>query len=121
MLGDGERIEKARAGRLHVEAADILDPDHVADKVCGRRELHVRRGGGADQQVNFLRLGAGFLQQAAHRFRRHVRCAEPLAPLDVALFYAGAFGDPGIAGVHHARQFGIGQQVRRHVAMDGGN
>ena len=121
LRGDGQRIEKARAGRLHVERADILDADHVADQVGGRRKLHVRRGGGADQQIDLARLGAGLLQQAAHGLRGHMRGAEPLAFEDVALLDAGALGDPGVAGVHHARQFRIGEQVRRQVAVDGGN
>src|SRR5262249_59445257 len=39
--GDGERVEEAGTGRLHVEAANVADPDHVADDVGGRRKDHV--------------------------------------------------------------------------------
>ena len=121
LRGNAQRIEKARAGRLHIERTDVADANHVADQIGGRRKLHIRRGGGADQQIDLFRLGAGFFQETTHGFRRHMRGAEPLALEDVTLANAGALGDPGVTGVDHLRQLCIGQQVRRHIAVDGGN
>ncbi len=121
LRADGQRIEKAGAGRLHVERTDVAHADHVADQIGGRRKLQVRRGGGADQKIDLGRIGAGLLEQAAHGFRRHVRGAEPLAFQDVAFLDAGALGDPGVAGVHHLGQLRIGQHIGRQVAVDGGN
>ncbi len=43
-------------------------------------------------------------KQPAHRLGGHVRGAEPLALEDAAFLDAGAFGDPGVAGVDHARE-----------------
>ena len=96
LLRDRQRIEEARARRLHVERADVADADHVADQVGGRREDEIRRRGGADQEIDLFRRGVGLLQQPAHGFGAHVRGAEPLALEDVAFLDAGALGDPGV-------------------------
>ena len=68
-----------------------------------------------------LGCGAGLREQTAHGFRAHMRGAKPLALEDVALLDAGALGDPGVGRVDHVRQVGIGEHVRRHVAVDGGD
>ena len=118
---DGERINKAGACRLHVEAADIADIGHVADQIGGRGKDEVRRGGGADQQIDIAGRGAGLLQKTAHRLGAHMRGAEPFALEDVAFLDAGALDDPFVAGVHHARQLGIGEHVGRDIAVHAGN
>jgi hypothetical protein len=47
-----------------------------------------------------------------------MRGPEALTPEYVALFDAGAFRNPGVTRVHHARKFRIGEQIRRQIAMD---
>ena len=121
LRGDGERIDEARARRLHVEAADVADADHVADQIGGRGKDEIRRRRGADQQVDVAGAVAVFAQQSAHRLGAHMRGAEPLALEDVALLDAGALGDPLVAGVDHLRQFGVGEHVGRHVAEHPGD
>jgi hypothetical protein len=50
-----------------------------------------------------------------------MRGAKPLAFEDVAFLDAGALGNPGVGRVDQPRQIRIGQEVRRNIAMDGGN
>jgi hypothetical protein len=47
-----------------------------------------------------------------------MRGPETFAPENVALFDARALRNPGVARVHHARKFRIGEQIRRKIAMD---
>ena len=121
LAGDGQRIDEARAGRLHVERSDVADADHVADQVGGRRKHEVRRRGGADHEIDLARCRAGFLQQAAHGLSAHVGGAEPLAFQDAPLANAGALDDPGIGRLHHLGEFVVGQHVLRQMAVDAGD
>ena len=118
---DGQRVDEAGTGGLHVEAADVADADHVAQHVGGRRKHEIRRRGGADKKIDVARVGFCPLQEAAHRFRGHVRGAEPLALQDAPLLDAGPLGDPGIAGIDHARELVIGEHVGRQIAVHPGN
>ena len=82
----------------------------------------IRRGRRADQQIDvFAAWCPVFASKPRTASARHMRGAQPLALEDVALLDAGALGDPCIAGVDHARQLGIGEDVRRHIAVDGGD
>ncbi len=114
---DGQRIDEARTGRLHIEAADVADSHHVADDVGGGGKHEIRRRGRADQEIDVLRSRRGPLQQAAHRFSRHVRGAEPLPFQDPSLLDAGALGDPGVAGIDHARERLVVEHVGGEVAV----
>ncbi len=87
--------------------------------VDGKYEVRRRRR--ADQQIDLFGLRAGLLQEPAHGFGPHVRGAEPLALEDMALLDAGALDDPGVARVDHARQLRIGEQIRRQIAVNGGD
>jgi hypothetical protein len=50
-----------------------------------------------------------------------VRGAQPLALEDTPFLDTGAFDNPFVAGVDHLRQFGIAQNVRRHIAVHAGD
>ena len=119
LRGDGERIKKARARGLHIEASDIAHANHVADQIGGGGKLQIRCCGGADEQVHLFRLCAGLLQQPAYRFGGHVRGPETFTLQDMTFLDARPLGNPGVAGVDQARQFRIGEQIRRQVAMNG--
>ena len=118
---DGERIDEAGARRLHVEAADVADADHVADQIGGRRKDQIRCRRGANQKLDVAGRSPGFAQQSAHRLGAHMRGAEPFALEDVAFADAGALDDPLVAGIDHLGQLGVGENVGRHVAEHPGD
>src|SRR5262249_37539868 len=64
---------------------------------------------------------ACFLQKTAHRLGAHMRGAEPLAPEVAAFLDTGTLDDPFVAGVHHTREFAVGEHVRRDIAVDASN
>src|SRR5580692_3383768 len=50
-----------------------------------------------------------------------MRGAEPFALEDVAFADAGALDDPLVAGIDHLGQFGVGENVGRHIAEHPGD
>ena len=92
LRGDDQGEDEARAGRLDVEGRAVqLEP--VLNQVGRRRESHVGRERGDDEQVDVGGLAAGGLQAAgrgvrAEVARRLVRQGEP------ALVDAGPIDDP---------------------------
>ncbi len=118
LRGDGDGVDEARTGRLHVEGADRAGADHVADQIGGGGKYEIGRGGGADQKVDVGGLVAGALQQPADRFGAHMRGAEPLALQDAPLLDAGALDDPGIGRVDQPGELGIVQHVVRKISAN---
>ena len=121
LRGDGERIDEAGARRLHVEAADVADADHVADQIGGRRKDQIRRRRRANQKLDVAGRGPGLAQQSAHCLGAHMRCAEPFALENVPFADAGALDDPLVAGIDHLGQFGVGEKVGRQIAEHPGD
>jgi len=81
----------------------------------------IGRGRRTNQEIDISWGRAGFLQQAAYGLSTHVRGAQTFAAKNVSFFNSGALDDPLIAGVDHLRQFGVGQHVRGHIAVDPGD
>ena len=102
-------------------AADAADADHIADQVGARRKHKIRRRSGANQKLDFACRGCGLFQKPAHRLRTEMRGAEALSPQDAPFLDAGALDDPFVAGLDHLRQFGIAQDVGRHIAEHAGD
>jgi len=76
---------EARAGRLHVNEPISRMP--TMSQIRLRDGMHVRRGRGADQQIDFFRLVPVFSRSPRNRFRRHMRVPSP-RPSDMALLDA---------------------------------
>ena len=89
IVGDGQGVDEARADRLHVEGGALGDAEAGLDAHGGGRKGAVRRGGGADDEIDVDRVDAGAHQRLARGGDAEI--GGQLALLgDVALLDAGA-------------------------------
>ncbi len=121
MTRNRQSVDETRTGGLNVETADIANADHIADEIGRGWKDQVWRGGRADQEVDVLGSRVGALKEPAYRFGRHMRGAKPLSLEEPPFLDAGPVGDPRVARVDHAREFGIGQNIVGNVTVHTGD
>ena len=115
-LTHGHTVEETAAGCIDVEGWDAVETQAALDQAgCGGEE---RVGGhGGDHQDVDPRVPRA-LQGAAGRRRPHLRgglaCRRPVAEPD-----PGPLHDPGIGGVHHRLELGVGQDALGKAGADG--
>ena len=113
-------VEESRAGAGKVETPGVRSPEAVLDQAGCRREKHVRRDRGHDDQVDFVGLGVSLLQKLCAAARGQMRGGRPLVD-DVPFPDAGSLLNPFVAGVDHLFHVGVCDRMRRHVPADSGN
>ena len=78
----------------------------------------VGRGGGHDERVDTVRIGARLLHQKLGGFASHVRSAQSLFGEYAALLDSCTGNDPFIIGVDHPRQFLIVEDIVGNITGD---
>jgi hypothetical protein len=119
-VGDAERIDEARAHGLDVEGDADRRAQLALDDGRGRREGHVGRGRGDDDQVDVGGGLAGVGQGASRGLDGQVAGRLVVARL-VALADAGALLDPLVAGVDDLGQVGVGDDLLGQIGTDAGD
>ena len=117
VVGDGERVDEARAHRLHVEGRALGDAEPGLDAHGGGREGAIGRGGGADDEIDVDRVDAGAHQRLTRGGDAEIG-GQLAVGSDVALRDAGPLLDPLIAGVDHAGQVVVGHDALGQVGAD---
>ena len=121
VVGHRQRVDEARADRLHVEG----DADRAAQLALhdgrGGREGQVGRGGADDDQVDVGRRAPGGGQRLRGGARRRGRRSVSPSTASAALADAGALDDPGVAGVDDLGQVVVGDDARRQIVADAGD
>ena len=120
LVGDGQRVDEAGAGRVDVEGRAAGGAQLVLQQAGRGREDQVRRGGAEHDQVEVSGADAGRFHRAHRGVVGEVRGGLALGG-DVALADAGAGDDPLVAGVHELGQVGVGQHLLRQVAAGTGD
>ncbi len=119
-IGGGQRIDKARAHRLHVEGRALGRAQRSLDRHSGCRKGLVGRRGGQDDEIDVLRVDLRCLQ-------RPLRCGDGKVGSqfavggDVALPDAGALDDPVIARVDEFGEFRVGEDLLGEIGAASAN
>ena len=114
LLADLHANQKTGTGRLHVKSRRALGAELMLDDAGGRRERHVRRNRGTNDQVNFISGNPGLFQSPAGCFHRQIRGTHGVRR-QPAFFDAGPGGNPFIGGVHHLLQISVGHHAVRYI------
>ena len=114
LLRDFQPENKTRARCGDVEAGSVCGSDLLLNEAGCGREKHVGRGCRHKDEIDFFRRNLRLLNCIQRCFRRHVARIFVLCS-DAAFLDAGASGDPLVAGVYHAREIRVSQNLLRHV------
>ncbi len=98
LLRDFDREEKTGAGGRDVEAGRFGRADLRLHEAGGGGKHHVGRGGGDEDEIDFLACDAGLFHRGERGFRAHVAGVFVLRG-DAAFLDAGAGGDPLVVGL----------------------
>ena len=116
-LRDGQTVDEAGAGGVHVERDGVDQAQPAAQQRGARRDHHVRRRGGEDDKIDLLGIDAALVVVARLPAERAARgrlgeIDVGLIDADAARLDAGARGDPLVAGVDQRGQIVIGDLER---------
>src|SRR5690606_302673 len=110
----------ARADGLHVEGGALADAKLRLDAYGRRGKGTVRRGRGADDEIDVDRIDSGADHSLPRRCDAEVRCQLTIRSY-VAGPDAGALADPLIARIDHPGQVGVGEDALRQIRADTAN
>ncbi len=120
LVGDPQRVEETRAGRVDVEGGAAVGAQAVLQQARGAGEDDVGRGRAEHDQVDVGGDDAGGLHRAQRRLEGEV--AGGLArQRDMALADAGARADPLVAGVDAPGELVVAEHVVGQVAAGAGD
>ena len=118
-VGHAQRIDESGAHRLHVEGRAAVHVEPRLQQAGGAGKDAVGGRGGHDDEIDVGRGDAGGVDGLAGRLFGQIAGGLPFH--DVPLLDAGALGDPFVAGIDHALQFGIGQDPFGQMAAGAGD
>ena len=117
VVGDGQRVDEARAHGLHVEGRALGDAEAVLDLHRRRRKGAVGRRRRADDEIDVDGIDAGAHQRLLGGGDAEVG-RELVVAGDVALTDAGALDDPFVGGVDDLREVGVGHDALGQMGAD---
>ena len=112
IVGHRQRIDEARAHRLHIEGSAARHAQPRLHARGGGGKGFVRRRRGADDEVEFVNADAGIGERRLGRLQRQIGRHLAIAR-DVAAADAGALDNPFVGGVDALGQFVIGDDIVR--------
>ena len=115
LLRDFDREKESGAGRRDVETGRSFRADLCLNKAGGGGKHHVGRGGGDEDEIDFIARDAGLFHRGERGFGAHVAGVFVVRG-DAALLDAGAGGDPLVIGLDDLGEIVVGENFFRHVA-----
>ena len=117
LLADLESVNETRTRGLEIERGGAGGPEFLLHETGRRRERHVGRDRGDDDEVDLVGGDAGFFQRALGGFGTEVG-GEFVFSGDAAFLDAGAGGDPLVGGLDEFFEFGVGENARGKIRTD---
>ncbi len=114
MLCDFQAKEKACTCCRYIEASGIGRSDLLLNEAGRGWEKHIGSCRCHDNEIDFLRRNLGLLHCLERGLGCHIAGVFILCG-DAALLDAGACSDPIVAGIDHAREVLIGQNLFGHI------
>jgi len=100
LLRDLQAVNESGTRSFEVKRCGLLRANLLLNETRGRRERHVGRDGGDDDEVNLLARNAGHFHRALRGFGGEVG-GEFILGRESTFLDAGARGDPFVGRVHH--------------------
>ena len=113
-IGDRQRVDEARAHRLHVERRAAGDAELLLHQARGRREHHVGRAGRDDDQIDAGGVDIGRFERTSRGLYREVAAAD-IRLGEMARSDAGAFDDPLVRSLDAIEREPCGERVIRQT------
>ena len=117
IVGNGQRVDEARAHGLHVERGALGDAEALLNPHGSRGERAVGRCRGADDEIDVDGIDAGAHQRLLGGGDAEIGRQFVVAG-DVPLTDASALDDPLVAGVDDLRQVVVGHDALGQMGAD---